>query len=611
MVNNKSILHLRSGQAPYEFVRMYELRILILSFLLLTAYCLPPTVVFSQPTKYWIQFTDKIGTPFTTSNPSAFLSARAIQRRINQGIIVVQNDLPITPAYIDSVKSVPNVTLINRSKWFNAVTIYTTDTNAVNKIKTFPFVLNTNPVQRLHRKFGIEENTTPIQISPFDYAQGDSQSELSRGLKSHRSTSFNDSPSEAENSYLSSAYNYGPSFNQINMIGGVCLHNQGFHGEGMVIAILDAGFYKADSLSVFDSLRVNNQILGTWDFVDNDTTVYDAHQHGAWVLSTLGGNLPGQIVGTAPKASYWLFRTEQGATEYVIEEDNWVSGAEYADSVGADVLSTSLGYTEFDDSTQNHTYADMDGNSCRISIGTDIAVSKGMFAVCSAGNSGSSSWHFIGAPADADSVLAIGAVDSSKNYAGFSSTGPSFDGRVKPNVAAQGQDAVVSDLASGIAYLSGTSFSCPITAGVVACLWQAHPTATNMQLFNAIEQTASQYNNPDSLLGYGISDFCAANVLLTSVNEVPATSNELMVYPNPTTGKFWVSIPSGQVTSHKYQVTRIEIYNVYGEKIHHDVNFQINQSSNLQIDLSSQPAGIYFVRFRNESGIYSAKLVKY
>lgn len=544
---------------------------LSLFLFLLTANCLLPTFSFSQYTKYWIQFTDKNNNPYSISTPSAFLSSRAIQRRVNQSISILQNDLPVTPMYYDSLKNVPNVTLINHSKWFNAVTIYTTDTNALNTIMGFSFVANVQPVQRYRRKYGIEENISSTS-----------------NLKTQISN-------------LSAGYNYGASFNQINMIGGVCMHNQGFHGEGMVIAVMDAGFYKADSLSVFDSLRQNNQILGTWDFVDNDTMVYDSHQHGTWVLSTMGGNLPGLIVGTAPKANYWLLRTEEGATEYIIEEDNWVSAAEFADSAGADVFTTSLGYTQFDDSTQNHTYADMDGNTARISIATDIAVSKGIFAVCSAGNSGSSPWNFIGAPADADSVLAIGAVDSLGNYAWFSSNGPTFDGRVKPNVAAQGQDAVVTDLASGIGYLNGTSFSAPITAGMVACLWQAHPTATNMQVFNAIEQTASQFANPDTLLGYGISDFCAANVLLTSVNENPQMSDELTISPNPTRGKFQISCKTSQFTS-------VEVYNILGEKVY---SIQFLQSSQIIIDFSDMPSGVYILNIKADGENYSSRLVKY
>jgi subtilisin family serine protease len=488
---------------------------------------------WAQYSKYWIQFTDKNNNPYSISAPNAFLSARAIQRRINQNIPVVQNDLPITPAYIDSVKNVPNVSVINRSKWFNAITIYTTDANALNTILNFPFVASIQPVQRHYRKMEIEENKSPV---------------LRTNIK-HQISNI--------------SYNYGPSFNQINMIGGVCLHNQGYDGSGMVIAVMDAGFYRADSLPVFDSLRANGQILGTWDFVDNDSTVYDAHWHGTMVLSTMGGNLPGYLVGTAPKAKYWLFRTEQSASEYIIEEDNWVSAAEFADSAGADIFNTSLGYTTFDDPSQNHTYADMNGNTTRITIATDLAASKGILPVCSAGNSGASPWNFIGAPADADSVLAVGAVDSLGNYASFSSNGPTYDGRVKPNVAAQGQDCVVADpWNGGITRLSGTSFSSPITAGLVACLWQAHPSATNMQLFNAIQQTASQFTSPDTLLGYGISDFCAANALLTSVNEHLLMNDALIVYPNPNNGNFTIQMNAEQLTN-----GTLKIYNLLGQKV--------------------------------------------
>jgi len=539
-------------------------------------------LAFSQYTKYWIQFSDKNNTPYTLWNPSEYLSARAIQRRLNQNIKIAANDLPVTPGYINSVKNVPNVTIINRSKWFNAITIQTADTNAINTIKNFPFVVNTKGVQRYHRKSGIEANPTAIQPS------------------SRKTESANQN-----------AYNYGPSLNQIDMIGGVCLHNQGFHGEGMQIAVLDAGFYKVDSLPVFDSLRINKQILGTWDFVDNDSTVYNEHTHGTMVLSTMGGNVPGVIVGTAPKAKYWLLRTEAGATEFVIEEDNWVSGAEFADSVGADILSTSLGYTTFDSILVNgvhvvnpddHSYADMNGNTCRISIGTDIAVSKGMFAVCSAGNSGGSPWNFIGAPADADSVLAVGSVDSLKQYSWFSSNGPTVDNRVKPNVAAQGQDAVVADpYTGGIAHLSGTSFACPITAGLVACLWQAHPASTNMQVLHVIQQTASQFLHPDTLKGYGISDFCTAKTVL-SVNDDPLfDENVLVVYPNPFNESATLSVQGIKANG-----LSLSVFDLLGNLVHEQI---LNaQSILLNLKLSK---GIYVLQVKDGARSYSAKLVKY
>lgn len=557
---------------------------LAVCFVLSTLYMILSTPGFGQYTRHWIQFTDKNNSPYSVSTPSAFLSARAIQRRINQGIAVVQNDLPVNPAYYDSVKNVPNVTIINRSKWFNAVTIYTTDTNALNTIKAFSFVTSTKPVGRYRGK--IENDYIPI-VSEAKY----------------------------QNSTLST-YNYGPSYNQIKMLEGVCMHDQGFDGKGIQIAVLDAGFYKVDTLPMFDSLRANGQILGTWDFVENDTMVYDAHSHGAMVLSTMGANLPGVIIGTAPKAQYWLLKTEEGVTEYVVEEDNWVSGAEFADSCGADILTTSLGYTDYDSimidtikvaNPDSHTYADMDGNTCRISIGTDIAVSKGMFAVCSAGNSGGNSWHYIGAPADADSVLAVGAVDSLTNYAGFSSTGPSYDGRVKPNVAAQGQDAVTADpwSANVIGHFNGTSFACPITAGMVACLWQAHPNSTNMELFNAIQQTASQYSNPDSLKGYGVPNFCWADYILAVPDNSSIENNFLSVYPNPFSESTVISVQGVQANG-----LELIVYDILGNKVYQEV---LNaQQINLNLKLAK---GMYTAVLKDGSNfpkaVGAAKLVKY
>ncbi len=524
--------------------------------------------LYSQTNRYWIQFTDKTNTPYSTSNPNQFLSTRSILRRTNQNIPVTINDLPIDPAYIDSIKKIPGVSVYNRSKWFNAITI-SADTNAMKIIKTISFVNNTEQVKRYYRETSVEKERAV-------------QTTLLR------------------NNSTSSVYNYGPSFNQIDMLGGVCLHDKGYDGKGMVIAVMDAGFYGVDTARAYDSLRVNHQILGTWDFVDSDSTVYAEHTHGAFVLSTLGGNLPGVIVGTAPKAQYWLLRTEDGATEYVIEEDNWVSAAEFADSVGADIFSTSLGYTEFDNASQNHTYADMDGNTARISIATDIAASKGILPVCSAGNSGGTAWNFIGAPADADSVLAVGAVDSLGKYALFSSQGPSFDGRVKPNVVAQGQDAVVTNFNAGIFYVNGTSFSCPITAGLVACLWQAHPTLTNMQILNAIEQTASQYEKPDSLLGHGVSNFCAAHDSLVSENKVV---DMFEVFPNPSSGKVYLKIKGIQ----NLNIKNIDVYNALGSIVS---SMKISGLvSDYVVNLSSRPKGVYFIKINSDKGSTVKKVI--
>ncbi|HEY4800182.1 MAG TPA: S8 family serine peptidase [Bacteroidia bacterium] len=562
---------------------------------------------FSQTTsytKYFIQFTDKTNTPYSLSNPSAYLSSRAIQRRQNQGIVIAQNDLPVDPVYVDSIAKIPYVTVLNHSKWFNGVVIATTDTNALKKINAYPFVLKTDPVKRVRGNKGKvqrEKLDVKIQNSEFRIQNNETGKSNAQNISSVNSN----------------VYNYGPSYTQINQLDGVCLHNKGFHGEGMVIAVMDAGFYNANTLPAFDSLRVNHQILGKWNFVDNDSLVWGSHTHGEMTLSCMGGNMPGQLVGTAPKALYWLFITEDANTENVIEEYNWLSAAEVADSAGADVLSTSLGYTQFDSVQINgvtvanpasHTYADMNGHTCVISIAHNIAASKGMIPVCSAGNSGWDSWHFIGAPADADSSLAIGAVDSLGNVVGFSSRGPSYDGRVKPNVAAQGQDAVVGDPnTGGITRASGTSFSCPITAGMTACLWQAHPTSKNMDLFNAIEQSGNRHTTPDSLSGYGIPDFCIADILL-GINDLSATAEDVLsVYPNPFKDGFDISF-----IDWKGEKVSFALYDLDGKKV---MEKQVNSNagiSNLSVKgMEGLKAGVYVLKLYDGKRNYSEKLIKY
>ncbi len=513
--------------------------------------------------KYWVKFTDKNGTPYTVGNPSAFLSNRAIQRRNVQGIPVIQNDLPCTPAYITGVAST-GATVINRSKWFNAVTVSATSAQ-LSAIQALPYVQTTMQVEQARWNGDLEEGFN------------------SGGRKSVQ--------------LQSTVYNYGPSFNQANMIGVPCLHQQGYSGQGMVIAILDAGFYNVNVLPAFDSLWANSQILGTKDFVLPGNNVFNEHWHGMMVLSTMGGYWPDSIVGTAPKAKYWLLRSEQAATEYVIEEDNWVSAAEFADSAGADIINTSLGYTTFDNSSMNHTYADMDGNTTHISIGADLAVSKGIFVCVSAGNSGASPWHYIGAPADADSVLTVGAVDPSGIITSFSSRGPSFDGRIKPTTVAQGGNAIVSNTSGGIQQANGTSFSSPITAGAVACLWQTNPNKKVMDVYQSIIMSASKYSAPDdSVYGYGIPNFCSA-VTILSDDKVTSEKNAFTVYPNPANEAVNVNVSvSGEMV----------VCNYLGEEM---LREKIGKGVT-RLQLAGRPAGLYLLQFISEKGISYGKIIK-
>jgi serine protease AprX len=302
------------------------------------------------------------------------------------------------------------------------------------------------------------------------------------------------------------ASDYGLAFNQLQMLGGDVMHSKGFKGNGITIAVLDAGFYKVDELDVFSDLQ--NQILSTYDFVDGNSNVYDDHTHGMMVLSTMGAK--GAMMGTAPDAQYLLLRSEDVFSENLIEEFMWVCAAEYADSAGADIINSSLGYTTFDDTLQDHTYADMDGKTTPISIGAGMASDKGIIVVNSAGNSGNSSWHYIGAPADNYDVLTVGAVDENEEFASFSSYGPNASGAEKPNVVAQGKNTVVANSDNTVITGNGTSFSSPITAGMVACLWGANPHKSAISIKDAIYKSADRYLNPDDQFGYGIPDYYSA-----------------------------------------------------------------------------------------------------
>jgi len=446
---------------------------------------------YAQFSRYIIRLKDKGTNPYAINNPSQYLTARAIQRRTRYTIAIDSLDLPITPRYIDSIRLAGAVTILNSSKWLNQVAIQTTDGAALNKINAFPFVISTSPA------------ATKMQTA--DIA-------VNKKLDGPNKILTN---TPEPNTVLGDHYNYGLSYGQVHLHNGEFLHNRGFRGEGMQLAFLDAGFYHYLSLPTFDSIRNNNQVLGTWDFVSGNSSVDEDHPHGMNCLSTIAANMPGIFMGTAPKTSFYLYRTEDAATEYPIEEQNWAAAIERADSLGVDICSTSLGYTTFDNATFNYTYADMNGNTTIIARAADLAAKKGMLIVVAAGNEGGSSWHYISTPADADSVLAVGAVSTNGSIGGFSSYGPSSDGQIKPAVAAVGVSAVIANTTNGQpTYGSGTSFACPNMAGLSTCLWQAFPEVNNMSIINALEQSGNRSINPDDRTGYGIPDMKKAFVLL-------------------------------------------------------------------------------------------------
>ncbi|MDP2112802.1 MAG: S8 family serine peptidase, partial [Bacteroidota bacterium] len=454
----------------------------------------------SPQNTYWVKLTDKKGTSFQIDRPEKFLSQRAINRRIKQHIAIDETDLPVSTVYLDSLRKL-GLEVVHTSKWLNGATVRTADTALITTIATLPFV---QMVQLTKPAIVIKSS-----VNKFKELESELNSDVS-------------------------PFNYGNAYNQLSQLNGQYLHNQGFRGKGIQIAVLDAGFWRVNQIAAFDSLRNGNRILGKRDFVNPKSDFYQQHTHGMSVLSCMGGNTPGSLIGTSPDASFYLFRSEDVATEYLIEEDNWVAAAELADSLGVDVINSSLGYYDFDDPKMNHPYADLDGKTTRVTQGANMAFQKGILVFSSAGNEGNNSWKRIIAPSDGKNVLAIAAVDKNNVRASFSSVGPAFGGAVKPNVAAMGSSTYLVTSDGVLGNLSGTSFSSPVMAGMGACLLQANPWANVKQVKMAIEQSAHQYSNPDSLLGYGIPDFEKADRYLkvNSTNNLKA-QKDWMVSPNP------------------------------------------------------------------------------
>lgn len=546
--------------------------------------------------KYRISFKDKNNSPYSVSNPSAFLTQKAINRRQNQGIAINQLDIPVNYFYIDSIRNL-GINIINQSRWFNSVIVSMTDTSALSSVRNYSFVKNVELVISLNKKKKTSNNNTNALKSIY----------FSPKQLQNKYTANNKEFVENEDFVALKSMDYGMAFLQINMLQGISLHNQGYMGQGMTIAVLDAGFYQVDAMNVFDSLWLNGQILGTRDFVMPGNNVFNESTHGMMVLSTMGANIQGQMVGTAPKANYWLLRTEDATSENLIEEDNWASGAEFADSIGVDLINSSLGYTTFDDAAMSHSYQDMDGRTTRVSQAATIAARKGILVVNSAGNSGGGWWKYIGAPADADSIITVGAVNNMGNYAAFSSIGPSYDNRIKPTVAALGEGSVIAT-GGGVSTGNGTSFASPIICGMTACLWQAFPQKTNQDIIEAIRLSASQYYTPDSLLGYGIPNYPVAAILLSGNNIYNFDKdNSFNVFPNPFNDILYIAY-----NSLDSQNVRVEIFNLKGERLFavNDIPRHMGYNSITINNLSGLTNGIYIVRITSGNKTSTQKVLK-
>lgn len=479
----------------YFYYNNVAMRLIYIYILLLAG-----NIAFAQEDA-WVYFTGKPDAAAYLANPLTMLSQRALDRRATQGIALDEKDVPISQNYIAQVTAAPGITVKAQSKWLNALHIRGSQAD-ISALVNFDFVASIDFANK---------NITTL-------ANRNAQIQQGQAVRKSLETAAD--------------FAYGTSASQIQMLNGHLLHQQEYTGAGKIIAVMDSGFPGVNTVQPFQRLITNGQILGGYDFVNRSDNFYSGHFHGTYVLSTMGGYTENQLVGTAPDADYYLFITEDSGSENPVEESYWVEAAEMADSLGVDVINTSLGYFGYDNPNYSYTYADMNGQTAFMTRGANVAFSRGMICVTSAGNSGVSADPYISAPADAPNTLAVGAVNAQEIISPFSSIGPSFDGRVKPDVVAQGVNSVVSNVNGSITTASGTSFAGPITAGMVACLWQAMPNLTNAQLLQLVRQSADRYNNPTPQYGYGVPDFFQALQQGLNIPEVPA-AQLFALYPNP------------------------------------------------------------------------------
>ncbi|TGD80350.1 S8 family serine peptidase [Hymenobacter wooponensis] len=452
--------------------------------------------------KHLVYFRDKANSPYSTSQPSAYLSARSVQRRQRQNIAILPRDLPVNPSYVQQVKAVAGAQLWYTSRWFNAAVV-ACDSATLAQLQTLPCVQTIKTVNR--------------------------------GLAGTRKRDGADQDAAARTT--GTRAEYGAAYTQAKMIGAVEMHDAGFRGQGMQIAVFDAGFPGVNTTEPFAAMRAENRLGSVFNFVEKNQQVFLRNNHGTNCLSTMAANQPGLYIGTAPQASYHLYITEDVTSEHPVEEVNWLIAAEYADSVGVDIISSSLGYNTFDYPSIDYTTSDLNGRTALSTRAATVAARVGMLVVNSAGNEGATTWRHITAPADADSILTVGAVDSLLRRAAFSSVGPTADGRIKPNLSAMGQQTAIITPSGSASRGNGTSFSCPVLAGMAAGFWQANPTLTAQQVLRFLERSGSQASVPNDEIGYGIPNFVRAYNLAnpgTPLSAAHATARqELLIYPNP------------------------------------------------------------------------------
>jgi len=536
--------------------------------LLLLTFLLGAQLSFGQTQDAWVFFADKENVAEALANPITILTQDALDRKEMHDVEIDERDVPVTEAYIAQIKAAPGITYFAKSKWMNCVYVQGEQIDIENLLD-LPFVVDIEWADKDLNFPNPVVGTTPDKFAI-----------------------------ENQNSRIE--YNYGTAANQIEMIHGDYLHEQDFTGEGMVVAVLDAGFPGFQTNPGFANVINEGRLLGTYDFTARTTDVTGTSTHGSKVTSTTVGYLDNLYAGTAPNASLYLFVTEYGPDENPREEAWWVEALERSDSLGVDVINTSLGYQDYDNPAYTHTYEDLNGITTFAARGANIAYEKGMVLVTSAGNDGNG-FGTVGTPADAIGILAVGAVDSNGNYASFSSRGPTVDGRIKPDIMVQGSGSALINENGNLDFGSGTSYSSPIATGSVTCLWQSSPTTKNFELMQVIRESAHLYNNPTNQMGYGIPNFQQAYGILHGLGiEDELLNTTFAVYPNPVQDYLFVSFPK------QLNEATVMVYNILGELV---LKSDVSANNN-KVNFSSLTSGIYIANIRGGDAQNSFKIVK-